>query len=234
MQRQTIFRGLLVVGFVLSLLAISTQVGRTIFSAPTSSDSITITGTSGSAGAGARVRARALDTVPALDQFVATVKNDKTGVVTGVYVQDVLALRVVQQPGDLAIYVSLAQNAATQFHLAANYGTIGLLAHNYLAGQLFDGLTVGQTVSVVYGDGTVRAYAVNGIRHLQALSPLDPYSSFVDYENGNRQLSSTELFNQIYAPGNRVVFQTCITRDGNMNWGRLFVIATPITAQTGR
>jgi hypothetical protein len=46
-------------------------------------------------------------------------------------------------------------------------------------------------------------------------------------ENGGAQLSSTDLFNQMYTGGNKVVFQTCIYANGNWSWGRLFVTATP-------
>jgi hypothetical protein len=62
----------------------------------------------------------------------------------------------------------------------------------------------------------------------QALDPDNPYSSFRPAEGIGKDLSSTELFNLIYAVANRAVFQTCIEKNGDPNWGRYFVIAYPV------
>jgi hypothetical protein len=162
-----------------------------------------------------------------LGKFVTTVKNGQPGLVVGVYVPNILALKVAQQPANKPTYVFAKRDYATQFSIAAQYGTIGLLAHNYLSGALFFNLSSGQEVDVVYGDGNTRRYVVSNIRRFQALSPNDPYSAFIDLGNGSAQLSSTDVFNQIYAGVNKVVFQTCIKTNGKLSWGRLFVIATP-------
>jgi hypothetical protein len=168
-------------------------------------------------------------TGPTLGEFVTKVKNGQSGLVVGVYVPKTLALKVAQQPSNNPAYVSSVLGTATQFSLASQQGTIGLLAHNYLSGKLFSNLSAGEEVDIVYGDGGVRRYIISKIRRFQALSPNDPYSTFADLDNGSAQLSSTDLFNQIYAGGNKVVFQTCINANGNLSWGRLFVIATPIS-----
>jgi hypothetical protein len=170
--------------------------------------------------------------IPTLDNFVAVVKNGQAGQVVGVYVPKVLALSVAQQPASKPAYVNTIPGYATQFGLAAQYGTTGLLAHNYLSGALFFNLSTGQEVDVIYGDGSIRRYSILIIRHFRALSPTNPASNFVDLDNNSGvQLSSSDLFYQIYAKGDRVVFQTCITANGNTSWGRLFVIATPISVR---
>ena len=166
--------------------------------------------------------------IPTLDNFAATVKSGQPGQVVGVYVPKVLALRVAQQPANNPAYVTRTRDYATQFSLAAKYGTTALLAHNYLSGALFFNLSAGQEVDIIYGDGAIRRYRISTLRHFQALSPADLYSDFVDLDNGGAQLSTPDLFYQIYAGGDRVVFQTCIKAQGNASWGRLFVIATPI------
>lgn len=164
----------------------------------------------------------------ALTSFVANVKNGEAGQVVGVYVPNVLALRVTQQPVNDLAYVSASAGYATQFRLAANYGAIGLLAHNYLSGALFFNLSIGQEVDIIYGSGVIKRYAITALRHFQALRPTDPTSNFVDIDNNSgTQISNSDLFYQIYT-GNRVVFQTCINAHGNTSWGRQFVIATPI------
>ncbi len=163
-----------------------------------------------------------------LQAFIANIKNGQAAQVVGVYIPQVLALRVAQQPLNNLAYVNTNPGYLTQFSLAAQYGTTGLLAHNYLAGAFFSTLSAGQEVDVIYGDGTLRRYRILILRHFQALNPTSPASNFVDLDNNSgAQISNADLFHQIYV-GDRVVFQTCINANGNTSWGRLFVIATPI------
>ena len=172
--------------------------------------------------------ARSAGGMPTLDNFVAAVKNRQPGQVVGVYVPRILALRVTQQPPNNPAYVSRQRGYATQFNVAANYDATALLAHNYLSGALFLNLAPGQEVDIIHGDGAVQRYLILIRRRFQAVNPTSLYSNFVDLDNGGAQLSSTDLFYQIYAGGDRVVFQTCLTAHGNTSWGRLFVIATPL------
>ena len=162
-----------------------------------------------------------------LDAFVATLPAAGAQQVTGVYVPSVFALKVIQQPASMPTYISILRNTVTQYGLASQYGSIGLLAHNYLSGALYSELTIGQQVDIVNGGGTVRQYRVSEIHHYKALSPYDPYSQFIDLDGGGGQLSSTDVFMRMYS-GDRVVFQTCMDIGGSPVGGRLFVIATPI------
>lgn len=166
----------------------------------------------------------------ALNDFAATLKNGQAGQVVGVYVRDVFSLKVAPQPSNNPAYVTSEPGYATQFSLASQYGSTGLLAHNYLSGSHFSSLAIGQEVDIIYGDGSIRRYSISVIRHFQALNPLSTASNFVDLDNsGSNQLSNSDLFHQIYNQGDRVVFQTCITANGDTSWGRLFVIAIPIS-----
>jgi len=169
---------------------------------------------------------RSAAVVPPLDTFIATIKNGQPEQVVGVYVSEVLALKVVQQSANDPAYVTRTIGYATQFGPAAKYGAIGLLAHNDRSGGLFFNLLAGQEVDIIYGDGAIRHYTISTFRHFQALRPTDPYSNFVDLDLGGQQVLNANLFDQIYG-GDRVVFQTCISAYGNRSWGRLFVIATP-------
>ncbi len=164
--------------------------------------------------------------IPSLDQFSAALNKGQPNIVAGAYAPNLFALRVVKQVMDNPAYVSPINGTVTQFGLANQYGTIGLLAHNYLSGAHFSKLALGQEIAIVNGDGAVRRFAVTSIRRFQALNPSSPYSNFLDLDNTGAQLSSTDLFNQIYTGSNKVVFQTCINANGNWSWGRLFVIAT--------
>jgi hypothetical protein len=161
-----------------------------------------------------------------LDGFVDSVHNGLSGVVRGVYVPGVLALRVVQQSRSNANEVSLAPGTATQYRAASAQGVTGLLADNAASGVLFYSLTGGQEVLLVFGDSAVQSYHVSAIYRFRALAPNDPYSNFVDLSTGE-QTTAVDLFSQMYSGAKHVTFQTCIAQNGVPNWGRLFVIATP-------
>jgi hypothetical protein len=165
-----------------------------------------------------------------LDQFVGTVSGQEAGVVSGVFVPGRFSLPVVQQPAGNSSFVSPDDGTATQFGTAKGYGTIGLLAHNYLSGKLFFDLREGDEVVIVYGDGSQERYRINQIARYQALSPTSVYSDFVDLSDpAGRTLSAGEVFERIYTAKDRVVFQTCIEAEGNPSWGRIFVTAEKVT-----
>ena len=165
--------------------------------------------------------------MPSSDAFITSVADGQAGLVRGVYVPGVLALPVRQQPADNPTYVSPESGVATQFAAAASFGVTGLLAHNYLAGAKFFKLAEVQDVLIVYGDGAVKRYRVTAIYRFQALDPYSPYSDFVDLSTGATEAVG-EVFNLVYAGGDHVTFQTCITNNGSASWGRLFVIAMPV------
>ena len=145
----------------------------------------------------------------------------------GVYVSDVLALPVAQQPADDPNYVSSNDGEATQFSTASQYRNVGLLAHNNLSGRSFLQLALGQEVRLVYGDGKVENFIVTEILHFQALQPKSLSSVFRSVKS-NEVLSAQQMFNRVYSGARHVTFQTCIKANGSWNWGRLFVVAMPI------
>ena len=67
-------------------------------------------------------------------------QSGEANTLRGVYVPNVLALPIVQQPADKPYYVSNHNGEATQFSIASQYGNIGLLAHNNLSGRFFSQL----------------------------------------------------------------------------------------------
>jgi hypothetical protein len=160
-----------------------------------------------------------------LTAFAQAVVDGRANVLRGVFVPGVLALQVVQQPAG-AFSLNMSPGVATQFSAASAYGVTGLLADNIASGVEFYELAPGQEVTLIYGDGALRRYIVDGIARFQALSPSDPYSDFIDLASGAR-LSSSTLFSQMYSGGDKVTFQTCLAQDGLMTWGRLFVTAHP-------
>ena len=164
--------------------------------------------------------------LPDFWDFSEDVQNDQADVVRGVYVPSVLALPIIQQPAASAGYVSSKEGEITQFGMAAQYGNVGLLAHNHLSGKLFSDLDPGQEVRLVYGDGRVEYFVVTQILQYQALEPTSQHSSFRDLNTGE-ELTAGQLFKQVYGGERHVTFQTCIANSESPSWGRLFVIAVP-------
>lgn len=162
-----------------------------------------------------------------LMDFVAQVYDGDAGTIRGVYIQDVFALPVIQQPsGDIA-FVSDEDQMITEFQSAAQSGVTGLLAHNYLSGALFYNIELSDEVFIVYGNGTIRRYMVNQISQYQRLERSNLRSSFVDL-NTSETLTSDQVFSRYYRGAHRVTFQTCLARSGYSNWGLQFTQAQSI------
>ena len=141
---------------------------------------------------------------------------------------DSLTLQITQQPTGSSNFVTSFPNYVTEYQAAANYGTIGLLAHNYLAGEYFSQILLGQEIELVYVDNHIEKFIVTEIQRYQALSPNSPSSDFIDLVTGD-YLTASQLFNKVYRnQSGHVVLQTCIDAGENPNWGRLFIIAEPV------
>src|SRR6185295_16972120 len=158
--------------------------------------------------------------------FSQIVQNGEADVLRGVYVSSVLALPVVQQPNNNPGYVSSRNGLVTQFSMASQFGNLGLLAHNHLAGKSFSQLAVGQEVRLIYGNGRVEYFVITEVLQYQALQPTSPYSSFHNL-NKDETLTAEQMFKRVYFGNRHITFQTCIAKDGSSSWGRLFVIAVP-------
>lgn len=164
--------------------------------------------------------------LPALAEFVESVKDGSINTLRGIFVANVMAFPVVQQPSGYPGFVSATDSVTTQFKMASELGNIGLLAHNYLAGASFSRLKQGDIIILIYGNGHTQSFLVEDILHYQALTPLSPYSNFIELETQNF-LTAEQLFNKVYRGDYRLTLQTCIENEGNLSWGRLFIIAKP-------
>jgi hypothetical protein len=164
--------------------------------------------------------------LPLLNVFVSQVKNGQSDQLRGVYIPEILAAPVVQQPARNDGFVSPRQNILTQFGLASQFGSTGLLAHNGLAGASFSQLETDQKIYLIYGDGQIATFVVTKILHYQALEPNSPSSKFIDLDTHD-SLKASEVFSKVYSRQGQVVFQTCISAGDEPSWGRLFVIAEP-------
>ena len=163
--------------------------------------------------------------LPGFIDFSKSIQNG-TNDLRGVYVADLLALPIIQQPVSNATFVSANDHEITQFGMASQYGNVGLLAHNTLSGNSFSQLTVGEEIRLIYGDGKVEYFIVTEILRYQATQPTSPYSSFRNLDK-DETLTAEQMFKRVYLGDRHVTFQTCINANGNSSWGRLFVIAMP-------
>ena len=147
--------------------------------------------------------------------------------ISGVYFGKNRFLRVVDQPTGNPGYVSSISNTATNFGLAARYGNIGLVAHNYLGGRLFKEVEIGDDIFIMDGFGGKRNYRVIEMLRYQAVNPRSTRSNFINLES--KQLcTATDVFKRVYTGKHHLVLQTCIKKGKNEEWGRIFIIAQPV------
>ena len=142
-------------------------------------------------------------------------------------IEGIKTLPIVQQPPGNSNFVSSVQENVTAFQTAASLGTVGLLAHNYMAGQYFLQILPGQEITLVYSGQRTKKFIVTEIQTYQALIPDSPSSNYVDLSTG-KYLTATQLFNKVYRDQTgHLILQTCISAQQNPSWGRLFIIAEP-------
>ena len=139
--------------------------------------------------------------------------------VSNVIVPGLFEYPVVQQGGN-PYYVSNKEDVITQFGIVKAYG---LLAHNYLVGEEFFDIEIGQSVILEFTDGTSEEFKVTKIEDFQWLSVWE----YKRLSNGEI-LSDLEIYDETYNRKGDVVFQTCIKKNGIKSWGLRFIIAVPL------
>lgn len=161
---------------------------------------------------------------PSLTQFISTVRNGNNQI-TGVYIEKLMATPVVQQPQGSYEYISNDPNTITQFMLTTPE-VIGLLAHNYLAGKLFFDIDIGEIIFIIDGYGGVFEYRVVKIDSYQ-VTKIDGVVKYLDIHE-YQELDTAQLFAKHYMGEKHLTLQTCIAKDGDPVWGRLFITAIPV------
>lgn len=106
------------------------------------------------------------------------------------------------------------------------YGVVGLLGHDYLAGSEFYELEQGDWLIVWLEGGGLEAYQIAEIRQFQAVGSVYPFQAFADLETGT-VLSEEEVFEAMYRRPGGLVLQTCI--DGG--WGLAFWVGEKMYSQ---
>ena len=167
--------------------------------------------------------------IPSLSAFVESIKDGSPNILRGIYVEGLIAFPIIQQPSGNPGFVSIHNLEVTQFGIASEVGNLGLLAHNLLAGATFSQLKPGNIILLIYGDGRTQGLVVENIQQYQVLDPLSPNSDFKFLTKPGILSSAQKLFNKVYRGKYHLTLQTCIEHEDNISWGRLFVIAKPIS-----
>lgn len=164
------------------------------------------------------------------NQFIKSITSqDKGNQLVGLIAPDHFNLAIIQQPTGRPDFVSNEPEVVTEFSLTKQYGSIGLLAHNHLAGAYFSSLKENDLIVLVSDNKKFSYYKIEKILSYQALSPNSPHSNFVNLNDSSRILSALDLFMEIYTQEGSLVIQTCIAQGDEPSWGRLFIRAIPIS-----
>ena len=89
------------------------------------------------------------------------------------------------------------------------------IAHNGLAGKYFS-----DNATITYSNGEVIEYREVETIILQAIDPYDPATKYTD---GKYVYTSDDIHLRIFPLGD-VIFATCVDKDGQIGWGRKFII----------
>lgn len=101
-----------------------------------------------------------------------------------------------------------------------DFGTVGVLAHNYLEGQRFTLLNEGDLIGLGWVDGREEWFRVTEIQVWTATEPGNEMSTL---ERRGEVVDSWAVYRAVYGMPGRLVLQTCIGVKG----GFYFVIAEP-------
>jgi hypothetical protein len=147
-------------------------------------------------------------------------------VVEKVFAPTIFSFPVIQQPVDSSVYVSPLPDWVTQYRPPTEAGVTALIAHNYLAGQKFYDLKVGQQVWLFYEDHTVRPYIVTSVNKFRKVSPTLLTSDLVNLET-QEVLTSNEAYDRYYTGPHHLTLQTCLEGNGRLDYGLTFIVAEP-------
>jgi len=166
--------------------------------------------------------------LPTPESVMSAAENTQPGVLRELEINDLIKLTVVQQPHENRGFVSPVQDYVTEYQTATDFGTIGLLAHNYLAGQYFFQISAGQEIRLTDSNDRTERFVVTHIQRYQAIVPNSASSDFIDLATGE-YLTASQLFRKTYGSrSGALILQTCIEAQQNQSWGRLFIIAEPV------
>lgn len=203
---------------------------KTILSKPTSGDDLPdLRSTSSDPEALARITdVLTPDDETSLSIFIEAVTTGNADNITGLYVPDYGGFYVIQQPSSLDGTVSPVEGVLTQFKRPASGGVVGLLAHNFASGKWFEKFEVGDVFFVISGDGGIKKYRLSEKVRYRAVNGKNTLTDFIDLSSGDLR-NVDQVYERVYSGKPHLTLQTCIQQDDDLTWGRLFLLADPVS-----
>jgi hypothetical protein len=128
--------------------------------------------------------------------------------------EQAFAEQVTRKPGQATVFEAAGED----------FGTVGVLAHNYLEGRRFTTLVEGNQIGLSWEDGRRSWYQVVEIRAYLATYPGRENSTLV---RKGEVLTEEQVYREVYSPPGRLILQTCV----GMSGGFYFVIAEPLASR---
>ena len=162
---------------------------------------------------------------PSISEFAFEISsNPSSASLSGIYVENILADRIVQQPIGNPGYVSNEEDTVTQFSMATHFGTIGILAHNTAAGAAFFELELDDVIYLVQSSGKLQSFIVKEIQEYQAIWPNNTYSDFFDLRDPSSLISAQTLF-LIHTAGAEFSFFKPVSKTAGIRAGEGFLLS---------
>jgi hypothetical protein len=121
---------------------------------------------------------------------------------------------VTIQIDDHVFAVDLSGDAPVYEGIIGRFVENVYIAHNGLAGKYFSDNAI-----IQYANGDIKKYRAVDTIILQAIDPYDPATKYTD---GTYVYTSDDIHIRIFSRG--VVFATCFDYNGQIGWGRKFII----------
>lgn len=136
-----------------------------------------------------------------------------------------LTLEIELQPVGQPSYVTNVPGKVTLFRQTLARNALVFIIHNDLGGTRLYDTKIGDLIYVSSAQDRVY-YEVIHIYRFRADQPTDPFSDLFELETGER--FTVDAAYDLVFPGGYVTIETCIIRNGDVNWGRIFIQAKQI------
>jgi hypothetical protein len=150
--------------------------------------------------------------IPSLREFRLSVVNGNPAELTGVWVEDLLAYRVVRETG---WSVPAEENSASIYPWAEQRGVTVLLIHDNLGGSALYELEAGLHIAAIYGDGQTVWYTSRGLSAYEAQTYsaegfAGPFRAW-DCATCSFELSVEDIQQTHFSGSPHLAFQTCLS-----------------------
>ena len=155
--------------------------------------------------------------IPNLEDFRRSVTNGRADQLTGLWVEGVLAFKVLPGTSNTA---PSTKDTVSIYNWAEDHGVTGFLIHDYLGGTRLYHLNPGVRIAAIYGNGGVDRYVSRGGTWYESKTYTSrgfkgPFRiwSCVDC---SFDVTVQDIRWRHYTGAHRLAFQTCVTAEGRI------------------